>query len=128
MKSPDLALHDALIARIESDTSYTIYDDNPQSVAYPYIVMGEMIAGDWSAKGEPGQEVFATLHLWSQYKGKKEILEIYDGVLQAITRAELDLGSDFNALSYYDSWNLIIDIDGITRHGILRFRHLIEEV
>ncbi len=128
MKSPDLVLHNALIARIESDTAYTIYDDNPQDVPYPYIAMGEMIAGDWSAKGEPGQEVFATLHLWSQYKGKKEILEIYDGVLQAITRAKLDLGSDFNALSYFDNWNLIIDIDGKRRHGILRFRHLIEEV
>ncbi len=128
MKSPDLVLHGAQIARIESDTAYTVYDDHPQSAAYPYVVMGEITAVDWSAKGEPGQEVLSTLHFWSTYDGKKEVLEMYDGVLQAITRAELDLAPNFRAFGYFDNWNLIIDIDGITRHGILRVRYLIEEV
>ncbi len=128
MKSPALVLHDAQVARIELDTAYKVYGAHPQDVPYPYIMTGEMTAGDWSAKGEPGQEVFSTLHLWSQYKGEQEILEMYGGVLEAITRAELSLAPDFNALGYFDGWNLITDIDGKTRHGILRFRYLIEEV
>ncbi len=128
MKSPDLVLHDAQIARIEADTAYVIYDAHPQDVSYPYIVMGEITAGDWSAKGEPGQEIFSTLHFWSQYKGRKEVDEMYDEVLQALTRAELDLSPDFNAFGYFDGCNLITDIDGVTRHRILRLRYLIEEV
>ena len=128
MKSPGLVLHDAQVARIELDTAYKVYDAHPQDVAYPYIMMGEMTDTDWSAKGEPGQEVFSTIHIWSQYKGRKEAEEMYDAVLQALTRAELDLAPDFNAFGYFDGSNIITDLDGVTRHRILRFRYLIEEV
>lgn len=127
MKNPGLPLHKAQVDRIEADTAYTVYDDNPQDAAYPYIVMGEITARDWSDKSTPGQEVYSTLHIWSQYKGRKEADEMADGTLQALTRAPLAV-INFNALGYFESWDLIIDIDGITRHGILKFKYLIEEV
>ncbi|MCK4825174.1 DUF3168 domain-containing protein [bacterium] len=49
--------------------------------------MGEVTARDWSDKFKPGQEVYSTIHIWSQYKGRKEADEMSDGVLRAITRA-----------------------------------------
>ena len=129
MKSPFLVLHDAEVARIEAETTYTVYDDVPEGAAYPYVVMGEMTGRDWSDKFEPGQEVYSTKHIWSQYKGRKEVVEIGDGILQALSRAALDLSPNFRAvLQELDMNELIIDIDGITRHGILRLRYLIEEV
>ena len=129
MKSPFLALHDAEIARIEAETSYTIYDDLPKQAAFPYIVMGEMTAVDWSDKFEPGQEVYSTKHIWSQYRGKKEVVEMGDAILQALTKSALDLSPNFRAvLDELDTNEVIMDIDGKTRHGILRTRYLIEEV
>jgi hypothetical protein len=129
MKSPFLTLHDAEIARIEAETSYTVYDDLPQQAEFPYVVMGEMIANDWSDKFEPGQEVFSTKHIWSRYKGKKEVVEMSDAILQALTKSALDLSPNFRAvLDELDTNEIIMDIDGITRHGILRTRYLIEEV
>ena len=128
MKSPTLVLHKAQITRIELDTAYAVYDENPQDADYPYIVMGEIAARDWSDKSTPGQEVHSTLHIWSRYRGRKEAEEIYSAVLQAITRAELDLAPSFNAFGYFDSWDLITDLDGVTRHGILKLKYLIEEV
>jgi len=129
MKSPFLVLHDAEVARIEAETTYTVYDDIPEQAPYPYVVMGEMIARDWSDKFEPGQEVYSTKHIWSQYPGKKEITEMGDGILQALTKSPLDLSPNFRAvLDELDTNEIIIDIDGITRHGILRTRYLIEEV
>lgn len=127
MRSPTLPLHKAQVDRIEADTTYTLYDENPQDAAYPYVVMGEITARDWSDKFVPGMEVYSTLHIWSTYNGRKEAEEMADGTIQALTRAPLNLAG-FNALGYFESWDLIIDIDGITRHGILKFRYLIEEV
>ncbi len=129
MKSSTLVLFKAQFTRIEAETAYTVYDDNPEQAAYPYIVMGEITARDWSAKSEPGQEVYATVHIWSQYKGRKEADDMSDGVLQALTKRPLDLSPDFGeVLGVFDSYDLIIDIDGKTRHGILRMRYLIQEV
>jgi len=129
MKSPFLVLHDAQVARIELETSYTVYDDMPKQAPYPYVVMGEMIGRDWSDKFVPGMEVHSTIHIWSQYAGRKEAAEMGDAILQALSKSPLDLAPNFRAvLDELDTHDLIIDIDGITRHGILRLRYLIEEV
>ncbi len=129
MKSPFLVLHDAEVARIEAETTYTVYDDVPEGAAYPYVVMGEMTGRDWSDKFEPGQEVYSTIHIWSQYKGRKEATEMGDAILQALSKSPLDLAPNFRAvLQELDMNELIIDIDGKTRHGILRNRYLIEQI
>ena len=129
MKSPFLSLHDAEVARIEEETEYTVYDDMPEQAPYPYVNMGEMTAMDWSDKSKPGQEVYLTIHIWSQYKGRKEVVEMGDMVIRALTKVPLVLAPNFRiVLAELDMDELIMDIDGITRHKILRHRYLIEEV
>jgi len=128
MKSSTLILHEAQIVRIEAHTNYKVFDENPENEPYPYVVMGEVTASDWSDKFEDGMEIYSTIHVWSQYHGRKEADLMADGLLQALTSSPLDLGSDFRAaLNVLDGYNLIVDLDGITRHGILRFKYLIEE-
>lgn len=129
MKSPTLVLHLAQITRIEAQTSYKVFDDAPEGEAYPYVTMGEVTARDWSDKFEPGQEVYSTIHIWSQYAGRKEAEDMGNGVLQALTLMPLDLSPNFRAvLDAFESYDLIVDLDGVTRHGILRMKYLIEEV
>jgi len=129
MKSPTLVLHKAQVERIEAQTSYNVFDDMPEKEVFPYVVMGEVTARDWSDKFESGQEVYSTLHIWSQYAGRKEADEMADSILQALTLSPLDLLPNFRAvLDRFDSYDLIIDIDGKTRHGIIKMRYLIEEV
>lgn len=129
MKFPTLVLHETQIIRIEAQTDYKVFDENPENEPYPYVVMGEITAKDWSDKFEDGTEVYSTIHIWSQYHGRKEADEMADGILQALTSSTLDLGSNFRAaLDRLDGYNLIVDMDGKTRHGILRFKYLIEEL
>jgi len=129
MKSPTLILHEAQIVRIEAHTNYKVFDENPENELYPYVVMGEITASDWSDKFEDGMEVYSTIHVWSQYHGRKEADLMADGLLQALTSSPLDLAPNFRAaLDALDGYNLIADLDGITRHGILRFKYLIEEL
>lgn len=130
MKSPFLALHQSQRDRIIAETGFAVYDDFPgKDVAMPYVVMGEVSGRDWSDKFSPGQEVTSTLHVWSDYPGRKECAEMQDKVLHALTKDKLILSAEFNAvLSGLDMSEIIIDIDGVTRHGILRIKYLIEEV
>ncbi len=42
----------------------------------PVIVIGEMETRDLSTAGEPGEEHFLTLEVWSQGEGRRQALEI----------------------------------------------------
>lgn len=130
MRSPLLALHKAQYDRLTTALpTRRIYDNLPEQVEFPYIVMGEASGRDWSDKFAAGQVVFSTIHIWSRYPGRKEAAEIQDQVLQALTSAPLDLGPSFRAaFNGLDMSEIIIDIDGTTRHGIVRIRYLIEEL
>ncbi|MFO7957356.1 MAG: DUF3168 domain-containing protein, partial [Candidatus Brocadiia bacterium] len=73
------------------------HDDFPdQDAAYPHVVLGEMSGFDWSDKFVPGMEVRASVHVWSDYHGSKEALEIMDAVLQQLTAAPIELEGGFN--------------------------------
>jgi len=129
MKSPFLTLHKAQYDRLKAATSYRIFDNLPEQAEFPYVVMGEVSGRDWSDKFEPGQEVFSTVHIWSQYPGRKEAAEMQNAILQALTSSPLDLGPGFyTARGALDMSEMIIDIDGTTRHGIVRMKYLIEEL
>ena len=129
MKSPFLVLNTAVADRITEKTGRTVLDDTPENEVFPYITMGILTGRDWSDKFTPGQEVQITVHIWSQYAGKKEVLEIGDEILQAVTRQPPLSLAGFNAVvDGLDSHNVIMDIDGFTRHAILTFKYLIEEV
>jgi hypothetical protein len=128
MKSPFLVLHKAIRDRIISATGRDVYDDFPENVSMPYIIAGEIEGRDWSDKFAPGQEIVASIHVWSKYPGKKEVAEIMDEILQALSLEPLSLGEAFRAVCQsLDLSEIIVDIDGITRHGILKIRYLIEE-
>ncbi len=128
MKSPFLSLHTAVADRLTAETGRKVYDNTPENEKYPYITMGAITGRDWSDKSTPGQDVLVTVHAWSQYAGKKEILTMGDEIVQALTRGALDLGTGFNAVvDTIDDHRVITDIDGFTRHAIITFRYLVEE-
>lgn len=129
MRSPFLPLHKAMRDRIKSATSREVYDQVPENAAMPYIAMGEMEARDWSDKINPGQEVTSTIHIWSSYPGRKEAAQIMDEIISTLTSSPLSLEGGFRAVvSALDLAEIIVDIDGITRHGVIRFKYKIEEV
>lgn len=129
MKSPIWLLQKNAYQRITKETAYKVYDDDPEQPAYPYIKTGEFDARSWSDKSKPGQEVLFKLHFWSRYPGKKEVAEMMDAVLGILTAAYPALGPEFNVVfQEMESNNILIDIDGATRHGILEMKYLVEEL
>jgi hypothetical protein len=129
MKSSILPLTKWIGDKIATETDYRIYDDHPEQPTYPYIILGAIRGTPWSDKSKPGQTVLATVDFWSQYPGKKEVGEMMGIVLGILTASYPALGSDFNVVFQDMETNqIIIDIDGATRHGILEMRYLVEEL
>ena len=128
MKSPDLALQEALYQRLKNSLSTPVYDAVPDNAPYPFIALGETTSTDESAKGENVLRVTATLHIFSQYAGMKEAKAILNQIFTALSKRKLDLSPDFR---------IILDkLDGVmnlrenktTRHSVIRWIYLIEEV
>jgi hypothetical protein len=105
----------------------TVYDDVPGDAAYPYVTIGEDTHIPFDTDDSLGSESTLTLHTWSRYRGKKECKEIMALNYAALTRQPLVLdGYDLITLEFEYS-EVVLDPDGITRHGVQRFRALVEQ-
>jgi len=129
MKSPAWPLQKAILARLKSRLSVEVYDHVDNEAPFPFVAIGEDTEVDWSAKSEPGEEVTHTIHIYSRWQGMKEAKDIKDQVVRALTEDwELDLGDEFRiVLHRLDSANSFRE-DEKTRHSVVRFRYLIEEL
>jgi|ERR1700726_4142055 len=76
-----------LIALIPySDGKAAVFDDNnvPNGLTPPYIVLGETVSTPKNVFGKKGLDMVATIHGWSEFKGKDEILRMHDSVFNAL--------------------------------------------
>lgn len=128
MKSPLFPLQQALYGRLTASLSCPVYDQVPEGAAYPYVTLGEDTAADWSTKLTPGQEVTHTLHVWSRAAGFKECKQIGDQVIQSLTGAALAVAGFRVEVVRLEMNEVLRDPDGVTRHGVIRFRFNIWEV
>jgi len=56
----------------------------PPGLSPPYMTLGETVSTPKNVFGKKGLEVVATIHGWSEYKGKDEILKMHDAVFDAL--------------------------------------------
>lgn len=133
MTSQVLALQKAIYAALAADGAVAalvgarIYDSVPESPTFPYITIGEAQGIDDGADCLDGEEVIATLHVWSREPGGVEAKEIGGAIKDALHEQELLLETGFALcdLRFRDSLYRL-DPDGVTTHGILQFVGLTE--
>lgn len=131
MSTGQFALQTAVYSTLSSDTNLTstlgagVYDDVPQGSAYPFVQVGDDSTMDYSTKDVSGSETTLNLHVWSQNHGSKQAKDIMDRVHTLLHDTNLTVtGFNFinNRMEFSD---IIRDPDGITRHGIMRFRTIV---
>ena len=90
MSNPGLALHKALIAKLEALTTATIYDAVPQSADYPYVVIDsdQVINADFTNARMDRRFVY--LSIWSRAYGSAEVKTII-GEIDPINETPLTL-------------------------------------
>ena len=101
-----------------------IFDQVPQDSAFPYLVIGEDTTGPFDTKTESGMEHRLTIHSWSRYRGLKETKQLMAAVTAALDGAGLSVSGHELVLIRQEFGATFLDPDGLTRHGVQRFRAL----
>ena len=120
------AIYTALnVSAITTTLSCGVYDEVIEGNTYPFITLGEETTFDYSTKTATGGETTINIHIWSQYKGSKQTKEIMDKVHDLLHDSNLSV-TGFNLINLrFEYSDIMRDPDGITRHGVMRFRAII---
>lgn len=103
-----------------------VYDHVPQQKPALYVVIGEGTTTDFDTDDSIGDEDTVTIHTWSTYRGMKELKQamalnkttLHDQPLTIVGRTYI-----LGLLEFSES---MVDPDGVTRHGVQRFRFITE--
>ena len=112
----------------EQDQAITgVFDDVPEGSAYPYVVIGEETATNIGTKDKDMHEYTQTIHVWSQYRGLKEIKEIMEQIYTLLNDYSITV-SGASAISLrHEFQTTLTEGDGLTRHGVMRFRVVVSD-
>ena len=110
-----------------ADMVVGVYDAPPQDPKYPYIVIGDDTLVDWDTDTSYGAEVTITIHVWSAYHGAKEAKEILGRIAGILHTKELSLRDTHLVLLRREFEQVLVDVDGTTRHGVCRYRAVVTE-
>ena len=106
----------------EIDGPVAILDDIPSETNYPYIVIGEETSIDADTKNLAGAEHTITIHSWSQYSGQKEIKIMEAWLVDKLHEKSIPLPRATIVNMRREFYQVLVEVDGITRHGISRYR------
>jgi hypothetical protein len=122
------AIYAALAGNSPAIAGGRVYDRVPAGATFPYITIGnDQVLDDGDSCGD-GWEVFADVHLWSRPASgsKAEVKDLAAQVEGAINTMSLAVAG-FNVLiSSFESLRFERDPDGVTEHGILTMRYILQ--
>lgn len=102
--------------------SVAVYDDVPENTSLPYVVIGEETTANSGTKTLDGVEHTLTLHIWSEYRGRREIKEIMESIYYLLHDTAISVTGASLVLIRQEFSTTLEEADGITRHGVMRFR------
>lgn len=127
------ALQKLIFERLTTDATVTalvgprVYDSVPEKVAYPYISFGAHDYAPDDADCIAAGEHTLMLDAWSRKPGRVEAKQIVDAGRRSLRRYKADMG-EFGLVEIdVDFADVITDPDGLTAHGRLQIRAVIEE-
>ena len=103
-----------------------VFDHTPEAQAYPYVTLGESSISDWSSKTTEGTEHNFTLHIWSREGGRKQAAQIMERIHTLLHQGNLTITGQSLVLMRFVSSNIVLENDGWTHHGVMRFRALLQ--
>ena len=117
------AIYSALnVPAITTTLACGVYDEVIEGNSYPFITLGEETAIDYSTKNLVGAETTINIHTWSRYKGSKQTKEIMDKIHDLLHDVSLTVAGVNLINLRFEYSDILRDPDGITRHGVMRFR------
>lgn len=111
--------NDLMVQAVLGETP-RLYDHIPEDPIYPYLTYGDMRSTDVGGDDRPMTSHTISLHIWSRYSGREEILRCLASVSQSLENGNIVLND-----AHFVSANIIYTDnfrapDGRTLHGIIR--------
>lgn len=106
-----------------STLSYPVYDDVPKNAKCPYIKLGTNRGNDNSNKTNLAYKDYQYIDVFSEYRGKKEVMQIMKQVNDLLQNKTITL-ENMQAFLYLSSSEILEqkDAEGKYYHGILIYR------
>ena len=98
-----------------------LYDNPPEDPIFPYLTYGPMRSEDISGDGAVISSHIMTLHIWSRYGGRAQVMEVLAAVTGALESAELTLADVELVRAKVSYTDIFRAPDGLTLHGLIRF-------
>ena len=114
-------------------STYRIFDYVPRdneviNTDFPFVTIGDVYGGrsySFGAQDYDPEDNSISIHVWSDYKGKKECADMMDNICQALTSSDFVIGGYTMLLKLVDDYSIIIDDTEPANpiyHGIITFR------
>lgn len=111
-------------AMLKQLVSQQIFDGQATSTAVlPYVVLGEIVEEAADMLSQQGRDIAVTVHVYSTYKGNKEVTPIASRIIQLLNRVQLPMGINwYIAMAKFESLQIVPD-PGQARHAVMKFRY-----
>jgi hypothetical protein len=97
------------------------------STSFPYVVMGNDTGVSWDTDDQLGAEITVTLHFWSRAEGFNQVKTIMQAAYDRLNRASLSKTGYTVVDCLHEFSEALNDPDGVTKHGIQRYRLTIQK-
>lgn len=126
------ALQEALYTRLDDDSTLGalitgVYDSVPDDTTLPIVVIGEGTTIDSGTKTLDARDYVFTVDVWSSYRGFKQAKNIMKQVYSLLHEYSLGVSGANLIDCRCEFTTQVIEGDGVTRHGIMRFRAFITD-
>ena len=97
----------------------------PDNVTDRYVVLGEKTLNEWDTDGLTGFDVTMTIHTWDTSAANRSFValeNLQQSIYDLLHRATL-ITNGYNVIGVeQEMCEPMLDPDGLTRHGVQRFR------
>lgn len=121
-------LQKAIFARLDSEIAPPVYDHVPQEAPFPFVVVGDATAAEWGAGDLAGEQHVLSVHIWSRYQKRMEMKQVMGSIKTALDSAPLTLSGQHLVDLRFVFADEFPDPDGVSRHGLVRFRAITHPV
>jgi len=112
-----------------SANSIGVFDMVPKGTPTPFITIGDMTVVDNSTAGIGGQVITLQIHSWTQDLSSSRLKTMMANVITALHDQKLTLGAGYNNVNTrFVNSQVFKDPDGLTQHGIQKFRIVVENL
>ncbi|MDX3235652.1 DUF3168 domain-containing protein [Streptomyces sp. ME03-5709C] len=129
-----LPVQAAVYARLTDDPELTdqisgVYDYVPETAAYPFVVIGEETEIPDNRHRGFGRQTAVTLHVFSQYRGYRQVLQLGSLVTALLDHQPLTIEGLNHVATRFEFSQTLTDPEppGDIRHLVLRYRITTEQ-